>query len=529
MTELDVMPAPSTLNESSLSLSRVFADRYKLLLILLSVSTTGFFLWLTAQYGAGYLSDSAVYLSVSAHLLGGQGLVMYDGARLILWPPFYPIVLAAAALVSGSDPFAAAPVVNAVLYGGTVYLAGVLFVRHLKSPWLALAGTLAVMLREALVYVFIMALTDGMYCLLVVAYILCFELYKSTTRRNWIVLAGVVVALACLSRYAALIMIPIGVASIVLFCRGTIRTKLAPILVFAAVSSVPILIWMACTYRVAGSLFGGRGTPLYTLPQALATLFNTLRRWYVPSGMTTNWLWIALAVLTLGLIVVLVRNHRTELRALWANEGDILFFVVVYLAFLVYSGITSFVSPLDDRLLSPIFAPLTLLLLVGIEKIVDGIPMRYLRLGVGVAVAIALGIFLVNAAQVSYSRVRMYLAHQWYGLNNPTWLDSTTIRYASEHAAEMNGCEWYSNAPEPLYTVARIEAQRLPNKSMLPYIQNKVARGLFPKADTMCLVSLNGIHRPELMGVQELAPMLHVQLVGEFSDGTIYLVSKNGQ
>src|SRR5262249_55728383 len=84
-------------------------------------------------------------------LVSGRGLTLYDGSPLWLWGPFYPMVPGVFAWVSGATSFAAVPFVNSVLFGGTIFLTGLLLFKHLASKTLALLGTLAITCSAVLV------------------------------------------------------------------------------------------------------------------------------------------------------------------------------------------------------------------------------------------------------------------------------------------------------------------------------------------------------------------------------------------
>src|SRR5581483_8915346 len=101
-------------------------DKSKLVLVIVSVALGVASQWLLSQYGALTTPDSANYISTAAHIASGRGVTQYDGSPLWLWSPFYPVVLAAAEFVSGADPRAVVPPVNSILFGLTVFLAGLL-------------------------------------------------------------------------------------------------------------------------------------------------------------------------------------------------------------------------------------------------------------------------------------------------------------------------------------------------------------------------------------------------------------------
>ncbi len=521
------MQTTNTLTATSLSLPRLLAERYKLVLLLLGVITTGFFLWLTRHFGAGTTPDSAAYLSVADHLLTGRGLITFDGSPLTLWPPLYPALLAGFSYLFGSQPYAVVSVLNSFIYGFIVYLSGILFFRHLKSPWLALIGTVSVMVSEALLWVTIMALTDVLFSCLVLIYLVCSESYQTKSRAIWFVLAAIAVGLAALTRYAAMIMLAIGVASILLFYKESIRSKLVHILLFGLIAGVPYALWEVRTYSIAGSLFGPGGPPAFSFLQVLDNVLHTILTWYAPDPLASSPLALFLLGIGLGLVLGLIRKHWVSIGSVWMQDGIIFFFVIGYVVFLIIIGtITSRGTPIDNRLLAPVFAPITVLLLSLIEKIADVISLRVAPRIVGVALGIVLSASLFYSAQVSYSNARRYLDQGGWGFNNVYWRNHNTILYVMQHPDVVRDCTVYSNEPDALYIVAGIESKGMSDRAFLKRIQDQAAQGKFPKEDKMCIVWIEGVDRSYLINADDLKAVTNQELRGQFKDGSITAVSK---
>ncbi|MBZ0302644.1 MAG: hypothetical protein K8J31_23065 [Anaerolineae bacterium] len=140
-----------------------------LLLGVLSLLGTGLILTLTRQ-GIATWSDSGQYFTAARTLLAGDGLRTCSGGYLTLWPPLFPILIAALQAV-GLTNLEAARVINAVAFGLIIFAAGALYRRSLKLPVLALLGAGAVLLSWPQVLWAIHALSETVFTLLLVVFV----------------------------------------------------------------------------------------------------------------------------------------------------------------------------------------------------------------------------------------------------------------------------------------------------------------------------------------------------------------------
>ena len=90
-----------------LSGSRRFRrDPFALLIVVLAGLGTAHILVRTATYGAAITEDSVYFFSTALNFLAGEGWRGFAGEPLTLWPPLFPLLLAAGGWV-GIDPLEA--------------------------------------------------------------------------------------------------------------------------------------------------------------------------------------------------------------------------------------------------------------------------------------------------------------------------------------------------------------------------------------------------------------------------------------
>ena len=80
----------------------------------------------TSTYGPGISSDGMDYLSTADSLIHGRGFTNFHGGVYILWPPLYPLILAGLSIPTGLDTLIVGWILNAVAFGVTIFLSGVL-------------------------------------------------------------------------------------------------------------------------------------------------------------------------------------------------------------------------------------------------------------------------------------------------------------------------------------------------------------------------------------------------------------------
>jgi hypothetical protein len=73
----------------------------------------GLLFHLTRSHGVGLTPDSVDYLSAADSLRAGQGMIQADGRAFVLWPPLYPLLLAAIGELADVSSHRAALLLNA--------------------------------------------------------------------------------------------------------------------------------------------------------------------------------------------------------------------------------------------------------------------------------------------------------------------------------------------------------------------------------------------------------------------------------
>ena len=486
----------------------------------------------TGGHGAGLHWDSAVFVSVAENLAAGRGFVDWRGEPLTLWPPLYPLLLAAAGL-AGLDPRQAAGPLNAAVLGLAVLAAGAWMRRRLRSRLLAAWGCLAAALSLPLAWAASQALTDAAFVLLAVLSLACADRFLDGGRRSSLALAAGFAALACLTRYNGVAAVA-AIALALLLQRGAAPwEKERRAAAFAIAALLPLGLWMA--WRApAADLAAGRAYPVnHTLPEILGRIVEILGKWALVEG--RSGVPVAAGVALLALLAAAGgAAARARLRPGGPADGRFphafAVFVPVFAALYVLAltmGATW--RGVQEWRLAPVFLPLLFIAVFAADRTLGraqgGWP--------AIAAAAGLALWIACAAFANLRETARAHAEGTGYYNLPRWTGSETLRHLRENPVET---DVYSHAPALLSLhvggpsaypalpagrpVGRIlgGTDRAPRDAPLLWFAHAGQEGR--------VVWLDGMAAHYDYGAADLAALPGVSVSGIFADGAVLSLRK---
>lgn len=509
----------------------VLSTKYRLLLVLLALVGAVLILLSTSQYGAGLSPDSVAYIGTARNLITGAGFINYDGNPTVEWPPLYPALLALVGSTFGADPLLLANVVNALIFGLIVYVGGVLTFKHLSSfPALALMGTLALLVSRPLFAVSVMAWTEPLFILFVILCLIFADSYLLKKDIASLLLLSSLVALSSLTRYIGVTLLLWGALIIVVFHRGSLKSRIVHLSLFILVSTLPVGIWLIRNYAISSTLFGPRFSSAHTLSQNLTYVFNTLLYWYIPRRIAEHRSILMIVSAGVGLFAGLsLRDGWQGMKVRLRQISPLVSFVIIYTSFLVISSTTTAYDRIDNRLLSPIYVPLTLLVLILAQALVDPYRKRFSKKIVNSFLVIGIAIWLVYPICSIILKVVNLIAFG-RGYSGKTWRDSETVQYLLQHRTLESECTIYTNGPDAAYILAHLATKMSPARTRYnsPETVNDISRlkGSWPEESNACLVWFNKIGRTYLFTIDELQAIANIDLIARLEDGAIYSITR---
>ena len=350
--------------------ARFGRDPFTLLIVVLAGLGTAHILVRTATYGAAVDGDSVFFLSTAMNFLAGEGWLNARGTPLVWWPPLFPLLLVALGGV-GIEPLEAGRLVNAAAFGLTILAAGLYLRSNLRSQWLTLGATVAILAALPLSHFASSILTEPLFVLLTLLALIRLAAFLQRGERTSLWWAAVFTALAALTRYPGVVLIGVGVLLLLLRRAPPLVARLKHAIVFGAVSSIPLAGVLARNWAVAGNLTGPSRTWVarQSLSDGLSQAVEVFGEWVVPPNAPDGaayLLWLAVATVVLaGAAVSCHPNHRQAPEAAPPSlrVGPVLPFGVFaggYLVFMIVVVPLTSGEPILSRFLLPVYVPLLL-------------------------------------------------------------------------------------------------------------------------------------------------------------------------
>lgn len=507
--------------------------KYKIWLALLGLAGASALLIAMSRNGAGISPDSVIYISTARNIANGRGFVTYVDAPLVLQPPSYPAILGFIALIFGVDPLLSAPIINAILFGFTLYLSGTLLLEHLKSfPFLALIGTISLLVSIPLITVFLMAWSEPLFIFFLVVYLTSMSTYMKRKDIKSLLLLSLSTTLACLTRYIGVVLIATGILGTFLIWQGNIKTKYVHTVIFTSVSILPLAMWIGRNYVLSGTFFGPRSPSLHPLQDNIGYTFSTILHWYLPSLILHNPPLLLLLIIIIGSFTGIVFaiakipfrvsfQHRTYPFIVFT-----IFFIIGYTGFLIISSTTTNYDPIGDRLLSPIVVPVTLLLFSVVTTFARLLKARFTARVVDLAIIAGSTLWLIYPTCATGINI-MHHFSEGTGYSARTWKSNQTIQYIRQNT--LSDCTIYTNGSDVIYLLLSMNVKSIPSKSSGAQTLADVSplKGRFPQEGKACIIWFDQITwRNYLFTPSELLSVTNVERVINLGDGTLYFVSR---
>ena len=396
-------------------------------------------LWCCTPMGLGLGGDSYYYVSGARDLLAGEGFTRpaADGTfrPITHFPPLYSTVLASLSAL-GIDTLSAARGLNSLLFGANILLLGAVILWATGSLGLAILGSLAFLASPAMLSVHSWVLSDPLYLVLAILNLWALTRFLETGRWQSGVAAGVLAGAAYLVRYVGLALLGTSALLLLLLPGRPWRRRLRDTAICVGIGSLAPAGWAIRNLIAAGSTTN-RALGIHVIPaEKLFEAAQTLSLWLLPGRVPSGIRLGTAGVVGLG---VLAAGVAVFIRARWGKdsqtqEGHAVTAVVVLLAFSVASVLLLGLSltfldastPLDDRILSPLFVAGLLIGLLSVHVLrLNARPGRAVMLGLGLLLGGWLVLTAIRGASTAtrlHSDGQGYAGRQWQASEIVQWV-----------------------------------------------------------------------------------------------------------
>jgi 4-amino-4-deoxy-L-arabinose transferase-like glycosyltransferase len=430
-----------------------------LLLILIALVGLGLLLWAT-RWGIGTSPDSIAYIK-AARDFWAESVIVANPA-LIFRPPFYPMLLAAVSLV-GMDPFITARWLNAILYAVNILLVGMIIRQYQpRSAWLAILGALLMLFANPLLEIHAYAWSEPLFILLGYLGLLLLANYVEHEKKGYLLLAAVLLGLALLTRYAGVAFLATAALSLLLLGRQSWGRRLGTAVLFGLVAVLPLLLWLA---RHIGSdrLAGGRAFVFHPAGrghfwQAVYTFSDWLQAPLVSPGFLRVALLVGVAGAAVALLLHRFATPRRQHNVIPSIYKILLLLLPVYILFLLISiSFLDAATPLDNRILSPLYPALVMLGLYALEELFQQ-SQRWRAIQVSLVLLL---VIFVGMSAVRNGRWIWQASQNGLGFSSLAWQQAELIAQIKMLPTDTL---IFSNLPDAVYFLAERPANPLPRK-----------------------------------------------------------------
>jgi len=402
---------------------------------------TGLLLAVT-PWGLGLSPDSVKYLEAARHWYDHADLSEFSSH----WPPLFPMLVGTVSHVTGDPALAGKLLVSSALFANVV-LIGMLLARLTTLPaWAHAVALAAICLSAGFFEYHLVLVTEPLFVTLM---LLNFHGLERMLRHPkpgpmaWAAMLGLITAAAIMLRYAGVFLLALNLVALVLISAMPLKIRLIQAAVTTAVASTPLALWLLYNSARGG---GGTNRSIGWHPPAdqhYAQLAETLNQWFnVPSA-----LWMVAAALILIAAGVIGIRERCTIAGICGQA------LVVY-SVLIFSSISlvDFQTPLDSRILAPVFVPAVFVLIHGLGPIArrSSLPAW--------TPAIAVAVLLATTLPGSYDTARQSHVNG-LGFANRSLEELRIVQFAQQLP---EGARIATNAPEILVTQLDRSGSMLP-------------------------------------------------------------------
>lgn len=454
------------------------------LLVALVAATGAAHLWLRAStWGLALNNDGVMYLAVAESLAAGGGLVNLEGNPLLLYAPFFPMLLAFLSLF-GIEALTAGSIVNIAAFGLIILASGLYLGRRVESRLLALGATVVIMTSLVLSHWFSSFLSEPLFILFTLLALIALDAFLRRRRlaanggAAFLALSVLCVGIAAVTRWAGVALLLAAPLIIAARCKPW-RAGLKLAALYGFFASVPLAIALGRNLAASATLTGNRHFASgQFLSDSLQQTAQELGRWLMPitagpdylplpagwPALGAEWLLYALAaagVLTgLGAALVWSRLFGSQAAASPAQDSGFVFgvFTLVYIATLIIVIPLTVDEPIGSRYLAPCVAPVLFLGAFLVDALLRGARWQQGLAAAGrrVIAALILTGCLVNVGfnvkrNVALTAValdtgyfeKIYPGMRWATYNTAHWAQLEIIRYLK--AQPLTGLVYANN------------------------------------------------------------------------------------
>ncbi len=387
----------------------------------------------------GFSPDSMAYLDVANRIEAGNGVTNVNGQMVYHWPPLFSLLLALISKITISGVFGAGSILQVSLFYCFV-LFNMLVLRELKINFklIIFSGVLLIVSQVSINFIYY--LSEGLFLVLLLLSFYFFLKWLNAEKLKHLLFSAFFCGLVFLTRYAGIGFIGCFLFFLLFLQRGKPANRFKNFLIYLGIFVIVISPWFLYQSTFDENTVA-RKFAMHLIPfSKLLDLLITFAYWFLGSTLAI--------VLFFGLLLLYVFQFRNLwfrlqllLRTIYEKYKNVVLlsflFILIYPLFLIMS--ISFYdewTPLDNRMLSPLFPFILLLITLFLQILKEQRQMLVLY-------STMLFLFLSFSSSV----YPIYQNHyeNGSGYTKKQWVQSQTVKYLKDKNSDITT---YSNGIE---------------------------------------------------------------------------------
>ncbi len=428
-------------------------------------------------WGLGLSPDSTAYIGAARQLAKGRGFIStFNGNHPISqWPPLYSILLAMLGRFFG-DPVPTARFLNISLFAVNGILIA-LYLKTLKQSWKTVfTGLGFYSMSRPMLEVHSWAHSEPVLIFTGFSGLFFLFLYLEQRTLRFYFLAIICFGAACLDRYAGVTFPIAGTLCILLFDSKRLGKRIVSGAMFGILSFLPLGLWLLRNHFVANDLtnrvFGLR----LLRTQPFEMMFETMGGWFFPAPFLPQFKMLAGVIFFFVLICIFIYVfQKNPLKSAGGGAyvsgypGTLLKVTCIFAAsyilfFIVYMIFLSISAGVNDRLFSPLFFAVLLILIITFSRIAGSGGRLSPKQRHGAVFLITLLMLSYGIRTVNWHRV---LWQNGLGFSGRSWRNSETIANLQAYPADQM---IFTNAPDAIYILTGRNTLSLPVREKRDFI-----------------------------------------------------------
>ncbi|WP_183561185.1 hypothetical protein [Mucilaginibacter sp. SP1R1] len=477
--------------------------------------------------GIGISPDSIMYTSAARSLNTNGTLQTFNHIPIVDFPVFYPVFLGTIMFITRIDPVIFGAILNGLLFATLIYTSGWIMHRFVPTSrvykWLMLV---AIILSPALLQVYSYLWSETLFIVETLFFLVAFRQYLLKHTVKTLIIAALIAAIGCITRYAAVTIVGTGGLLLLLDRVLPLTKKIVHIIIYGAVCISLLVCNLLFNAFMSGTTTGPREPSITPFIKNLYYFGTVMCDWM---GLTPDqyFLAIPLAIIILvGFIAALAYNYYR--RRIDSYENLAITFALVYGLFIVLSSTFSRYERINHRLLAPIYIPAlwgytswALLLLKKITNITTR------RIVAGIFIVMMLG-FVTKEFLIDKDRYSDQIIDEYGnpGYTDNSWIESPFAAYLKHIDKSMfkPKVTIYTDAHEAVYFFSGMSSYLVPHK----FFKKDIAS--FYRKKHFYLIWFKALENPELINIKDIQKVKSLKLLKDFGDeGAIYEYDESNQ